>query len=102
MDKKLVLRVIAVLIASDVLIFGGWFALWSQVPAGSRSWFYQTQYQMTVVEHDPDFGDTPKDVFVEKFTPGLVDMALPASAGVTALAVGWLVVARLRQKSQPA
>lgn len=94
--------VVAIVIAADILIFGTWFAMWSQVPQGSRSWFYQTAYQITVVEHDPDFGDTAKEQLIEKFTPGLVDMALPASAAVTAGAVGWLLLGRLKGKKRTA
>lgn len=96
MDKfKAQLKVaIAILIVADVAIFGGWFALWSQVPDGSRSWFYQTSYMQDVKEKD-EFGDevvTRKQV--TKFTPGLIDMALPASAGLTGLTAVFLVLAR--------
>ena len=66
-DAKSQLKtVLAILVVADIAIFGGWYAMWSQVPAGSRSWFYQSKYQITVVEHDPDFGDTSKQEFVEK------------------------------------
>lgn len=100
LDKGRLKVVIAIILAADLLIFGTWFAMWSQVPEGSRSWFYQTAYQITVVEHDPDFGDTKKDQLVEQFTPGLIDMALPASAAVSGLAVAWLVLMQVRAKSR--
>ncbi len=93
--------IVTILVLADVAIFGTWFALWSQVPAGSRSWFYQTSYYAESGEKD-DFGDAKPPQEVKKFTPGLIDMALPASAAVTAGAVGWLLLGRLKAKKRAA
>ncbi len=90
-------RVLAILVVADVLIFGTWFALWSQVPAPARSWFYQTSYYAESGEKD-EFGDAKPAEEVKKFTPGLIDMALPASFAVTGAAVGWLLLARRKAK----
>lgn len=100
MDKfKAQLKVaIAILIVADVAIFGSWFAMWSQVPQDSRSWFYQTSYMEDVKVKD-DFGDeTVTRKQVDKFTPGLIDMALPASAGVTGLVAVWIVLVMRKAK----
>ncbi len=95
-------RALIVVILADLAIFGTWYTMWSQVPLGSRSWFYQTAYQITVVEHDADFGDTAKEQLVQKFTPGLVDMALPVSAAVTAGALGWLLLGHAKARKRAA
>lgn len=99
-DTKSPLKIVlAILIVTDVLIFGGWYAMWSQVPPGSRSWFYQTSYYAESGEKD-DFGDAKPAEEVKKFTPGLIDMALPASFAVTAASVGYLILARRKAQKQ--
>ena len=80
----------------DILLFGSWFWMWHNVPPESRSWFYQSKYQITVVEHDPDFGDTSKQEFVEKFTPGLTDTVLPIWGALNTATLGWILVRMLK------
>ena len=98
MDKSKLKLAIAIIVVADIAIFGGWFATWSQVPTESRSWFYQTSYMEDVKEKD-EFGDeTTTRKQVEKFTPGLLDMAVPASVGVSALVVVGLLLASRKAK----
>lgn len=98
--KRRILIAVAILLVSDLTIFGTWYAMWHRVEAdgGATSLFYQEKYEKTVVEHDPDFGDTSKKVWVDQMTPGLLDNALPASGGITAIVVGVLIYLQMKDR----
>jgi hypothetical protein len=90
------LRLLIAMRLLDILLFGTWFWMWHNVPAESRSWFYQSKYQITVVEQDPDFGETTKQELIDKVTPGLTDNVLPVWGALNVGALGWILVKMLK------
>lgn len=91
-------RTIAVVcMALSAVVMAVWAFFWSQVPAESRSLFTQEKYAVKTVSED-EFGDkVEKTEWVEKWTPGLLDVALPIDAVLTTTAIGLLVL-QLRQE----
>ena len=97
--KRHLKLVVTILVLADVAIFGTWYAMWSQVPSECRSWFYQTCYYAESGEKD-EFGDVKPPQQVDKFTPGLIDMALPAAAAVNVGVIAWLLLQHRKAKKQ--
>lgn len=85
-------RTIAVVcMALSAIVMGVWAFFWSQVPAESRSLFSQEKYAVQVVSKD-EFGDEVSQTdWVEKWTPGLLDVALPIDAVLTTTAIALLI-----------
>ncbi len=80
---KITAALLAIAAALNLVI---WWA------AAGASLFTQTQVMKTVVSKD-DFGDmVAKNVWIDRFVPGLLDLSAPTAAGLifVALVLGYL------------
>lgn len=93
-------RTVAIVcMALSALLMGGWGAMWMQVPEDARSLWTQDKYEQKTKEKD-EFGDeVEKSVWIEQWTPGLLDMVLPADAVLTTAAIALLVLQMRQEKA---
>lgn len=62
--------------------------------AAGANWFTKTAVMKTIVTKD-DFGDmVSKDVWVDRFVPGLLDMAAPGAGGLLFVALVLMYLSR--------
>lgn len=93
-------RTIAIVcMALSAIVLGAWAFLYSQVPDDARSLFTQDKYAKKVMVED-EFGDkVERTEWVEKWTPGLLDVALPADAVLTTTAIALLILQLREEKA---
>lgn len=93
-------RTVAIVcMALSALLMAGWGIMWSQVPEDARSLYTLDEYQQKTTEKD-EFGDeVVKTVWIKQWTPGLLDMVLPADAVLTTAAIALLVLQMRQEKA---